>query len=355
MKTNLIAFLLSGVCLVSCTSMVEDKPFPGAQSGAAMHEFEINLDCANPGETKALSPYLTAKTYESQINDVQILVFNSSGIIEHYSDCGNKTTGLKVTTSPGTKKVWAVVNGPSCASVYRESDLSSISFSQEAISLDASKGFYMTGSNSINAGVESAVALGLQRFPARVSLMSVKNRLPEGLGSIVVKRAFLTNAQFKQNLSGSGTTPVYVNKMGRSEASPIRETDIINGTTHLATYPDLTFATLDWTIAKRSEKTPSEPVLFYSHVNNSTVSPAWNPSSYAGQKSCLVVVCEIKGTEYYYPIVLDKLERNKCYTVSLSIEGYGSTDPAVTVSRDTYSVTISVNNWVSGGVIEETL
>ena len=59
----------------------------------------------------------------------------------------------------------------------------------------------------------------------------------------------------------------------------------------------------------------------------------------------------------YYPVVLDNavLERNKTYTVGLTITGPGSSDPDKPVDKGSIAVTISVSGWTAGATYDETI
>ena len=49
------------------------------------------------------------------------------------------------------------------------------------------------------------------------------------------------------------------------------------------------------------------------------------------------------------------LERNKTYTVGLTITGSGSDDPDKPVDKGSISVTLTVSGWAAGAVYDETI
>ena len=69
------------------------------------------------------------------------------------------------------------------------------------------------------------------------------------------------------------------------------------------------------------------------------------------------MVATVSGKKYYYPVVLDNatLERNKTYTVGLTITGLGSEDPNKPVEKGTISASITVSGWTAGAVYDETI
>ena len=60
-------------------------------------------------------------------------------------------------------------------------------------------------------------------------------------------------------------------------------------------------------------------------------------------------LCEV-SVEFF-----KKLERNKAYTVEMTITGLGSTDPDKPIEKGGLTAAITVLDWVDGGSYEETL
>ena len=71
----------------------------------------------------------------------------------------------------------------------------------------------------------------------------------------------------------------------------------------------------------------------------------------------LVVAATVSGKQYYYPVVLDDatLDRNKTYTVGLTITGLGSEDPNQPVVKGSISASITVSGWIAGATYDETI
>ena len=63
----------------------------------------------------------------------------------------------------------------------------------------------------------------------------------------------------------------------------------------------------------------------------------------------------VAATKYYYPVVINTPERNKAYTVELTITGLGSTDPDQPVSKGAITAAVTVQGWQSGATYEETI
>ena len=72
----------------------------------------------------------------------------------------------------------------------------------------------------------------------------------------------------------------------------------------------------------------------------------------------LMVVAQIGGTEYYYPVPMTTgLEAGYSYDVTLDIVGLGNTvDTAYNkIEKGTMTVTIGVADWTVGGNVDETI
>ena len=357
----LLAALMGALALSSCNKDVIPE---GGNSNVEVDPFqesEIILDVNFPEsmETKAVSAYTTAQAYETQVNSVQILVFDSAGTIDKYLDAGNKTSGISISTVSGAKTVWAVVNGPDLSSCGTMSALQGTAITLGGNnSTTASTGFVMAGSNTCTVGTSSVnCAITVSRFVSRVALVSVTNSLPASYGSITINGAFLANVVGNQNIAGNASASTWYNKFGRADESTQVASHIIDGSTYKASCPELTYKSISGTAAIGASHTPSTPYLFYGFPNSSTVSPTAFSTSFSAQRSILVVKATVGGSACYYPIVLDDatLARNASYTVALTITGPGSDDPNEPVQKGSMSASITVSPWSSGAVYDETI
>ena len=308
--------------------------------------------------TKAVSAYTTAQTYESQVNDVQILVFGSDGAINFYKDLGSSTSG-SINTTAGTKSVWAVVNGPDLSGIGTLSALQATALDLSANSTTASAGFVMAGSSTatVSSGSSASCAITVSRLAARVALTSVVNNLPSSYGAITINRVFLSNVVGNQNIAGSAAVSTWYNKEGRADESTRNTAHIIDGSTYKASCESLTYRNVGNSVSNGSSLTPSTPYLFYSYANSATTAPNGFSSSFAAQRSVLVVVATVSGTTYYYPVVLDDavIARNTAYTVGLTITGLGSDDPNKPVSKGNLTASVTVSGWATGATYDETI
>ena len=308
----------------------------------------VSLDFEDAPVTRAASSYVTAQSYETKVNDVQILVFDEKGALNAYIDADAQTSGISINTIYGEKTVWAVVNGPDVSAITTLSDLKMVTVNLGTNnSLTDTKGFVMTGSTtcSLSAGTATA-SIAVKRLVSRVALLKVNNALPDSYGSLNVLNVTLINVVGNQNLECSATPSTWYNKMGRTDGS--NNSAIIDGSAYMATLPDFTFKKVGQTVANGSSLEPSTPYLFYTFPNpTATDNTGWS-SSFSARKTRLVVTASVGSTKYYYPITLDTPARNTAYSVELTITGLGSTDPDKPVEKGSITATVTVEGWVEG-------
>ena len=345
-------FIMAAIAAIVCSCEPENDCLPCQEEKTAT--LNVSLDFENDTQTKATS-YVTSQTYETTVNNVQILVFDSTGALNAYVDADKSVAGITINTTAGSKTVWAVVNGPDLSSVTTAAVLSSKAIDLGDNSTTASEGFVMAGSTTCTVSSSTTTAIiTVNRFVSRVALAKVTNSLPDSYGSLTVNNVTLTNVVGNQNLAGSATPSTWYNKMGRKDGATA-SSQIIDGSSYLASCPTLTFKSISSSVANGSSLTPSTPYLLYCYPNSTTTDATGWASSFTARKTRLVVTATISGTKYYYPVVIDTPQRNTAYTVELIITGLGSTDPDKPVQKGTISAIVSVQGWASGAVYEETI
>ena len=332
MKKTIIAMAAACAALAACSKEpISSAIVTPSEEGVGQITFTVAGD--EPAETRAVTAYTTAQTYESQVNKVQVFVFGSDGAINFYQNLGTATSG-SISTTAGTKTVWAVVNGPDLSTIGTLSALQATAVDLSANSTTASTGFVMAGSSTVsvtNGGTASC--------------------------AITVDRVFLCNVVGNQILAANAAASTWYNKNGRADESTRNTAHIIDGSTYKASCETLTYKGVSQSVANGAAHTPSTPYLFYSFPNSSTAAPSGFQSTFAAQRSVLTVVATISGKTYYYPVVLDNatLERNKSYTVGLTITGLGSEDPNKPVEKGSLSASITVSGWTAGANYDETI
>ena len=351
MKKTFSIFALAAAVLCSCTKEADCLPCQEEQNAS----LEVSLAFEESPETRAVTPYTTSQTYEKQVNKVQVFIFDESGKLNIYKNAGTTQTGIKISTTAGKKTVWAVVNGPDLSSVSSLSELEDKAVDLSDNSTSAATGFVMAGSTSCTVGTTSATAtVNVSRLVARVALQKVVNSLPEGYGAITINNVVLTNVVGNQNIAGDASISTWYNKMGRKDGATAA-TQIIDGTTNKASCEALTFKSVSAQVANAAEHKPSTPYLFYTYPNSTTTDATGWVDPFTPRKARMVVTATIDGTRYYYPVTINNPERNKAYTVELTITGLGSTDPDKPIEKGAIEASIVVQEWVAGATYEEVL
>lgn len=338
----------------ACTERGIEVPAPEIQEGTCALTISIAPD--ESALTKAPSAYTTAQTYESQVNSVQVFVFDSDGKLNAYAG-GGTSLSRTLNVSFGTKDVWAVINAENLSDISTKSELLAENISLDKNSTTASSGFVMAGNAAVTlSGATATVPITVSRLVSRIALVSITNDLPLAYGSVDVVNAFLANVVGNENVNGNASPSTWYNKEGRSDSTPRAEANIINGSSCPATFPTLTYKAVGETVAMDDTfDISSSPYLFYCYRNASTTDPSGFHSSFSAQKTALVVTLRINSVNYYYPVVLSNLERNKSYTVALTVKGLGSNEPDKPISKGSITANITVAGWASGAVYDENI
>ncbi len=352
MKKTLL--LMAAIAAMACSCDKDKDCIPCQKEDQAEATLAVNLDLEDDAQTKATA-YVTAQPYETAVNDVQVLVFDSTGALNAYVDADDKTSGISIKTTTGSKSICAVVNGPDLSSVTKIAELNAKSIDLGDNSTEATTGFVMAGSTTCNVKTGSQdISVSVKRFVSRVALQKVSNALPASYGSMTINNVTLINVVGNQNLAGAETASTWYNKMGRKDGATAAS-QIIDGNSYLASLPSLTFKSVESNVASGASLTPSTPYLFYCFPNStSTDTTGWMSTFYA-RKTRIVVTATIGGTKYYYPVLIDFPARNSAYTVELTITGLGSTDPDKPVEKGSITATVTVDPWQNGTVYSETI
>ena len=352
MKKTLL--LMAAIAAMACSCDKDSDCIPCQEKNQIEATLKVNLGFEDDMQTKATA-YITAQPYETAINDVQVLVFDSSGALNAYVDADTKTSGINIKTTTGSKTICAVVNGPDLSSVTTIPELNAKTIDLGDNSITSTAGFVMAGSISCNVTTSSQnVNVTVRRFVSRVALQKVNNALPASYGAMTINNVTLINVVGNQNLAGAATASTWYNKMGRKDGSTT-SSHIIDGSTYLASHPTLTFKSVESSVTNGASHTPSTPYLLYTFPNSTITDVCGWVSPFTARKTRLVVAATISGKKYYYPVVIDTPIRNYAYTVELTITGLGSTDPDKPVSKGAINASVTVEGWATGSIYDETI
>lgn len=282
------AAMAAALCFsaTSCNKDVEPEVTPG--------EEKINLVVDVRGNATKATAVTDAE--EAKVNTLQIFVFNKN-IIDGYVAV-NGATEATVECSKGNRQVYAVVNAGDLSSVVKKEDLLNKIADLKSNSVD---NFMMIGSVDQLLSGSGKVSITVERFASRILVKSVKNGLTVDAfaNDFKLKGMYLTNVagDCRFDKSSAYTVSKWYNRRGYEATNSLGKVD---------------YDAIDITVAKGA--TNSTAHYFYSMPNaNAEV----NGTSWSPRRAKLVILVEIAGNLYHYPILLPELESNKSYEINL--------------------------------------
>lgn len=362
MKKTLFAIAAACVALVACNKDQDSAEIINSSKETGSISVELVFDGA---VTKAINAYTETPEYEQKVNSIQLFVFGEDGKIQSYKNLSETELTNKASTISvikGKKDVWAVINGKDLKNIKTVDELKQSAVALSDNSTDLSKGFVMSGFNKCEVTANAAVncSISVSRLASRVVLAKIENQCPVGYGGIKIKSVFLTNVVGNQQIDGNATPTIWYNPYGRQGGSDTNKDHLLGQSNYQGGCPALTFKDAkDIPVVNGTPSTVN--YLFYSFKNDSDVKSVpgtdsgWTPVIDGnGVQSKLVIYATVNGTDCYYPVNLtNKLERNKSYTVGVTITGPGSTDPDTPVEKGNINATITVDDWGIGSTYDE--
>ena len=356
MKNSIISIL--AVCLVLGTAC--GKLSGGEESVVSESRLTVNLEGLPDLPTKAGST--AATDAEKKLNALNLYVFDANGMLDISHSCTAAEISAKKATlrlKTGAKTVVAAANltGNVLTGANGVSTLTELGAVNYALSDNASA-FIMYGSTSatVVSGTGGTATGELRRGVSRISLASVKNGLPAPYGAVKLVRAFLCNVVGNQNLSGNASPATWLNQEATSDH---QKTHVIGTGSYTAAVPALTFVNLAGeSLANGGTKTFSPQKTFYALPNALTTPNNGFNEKFTPTSTVLMVVVNIKGKDYYYPIPLKNgIAANTAYQVDLTVSGLGNTedDPFAKIEKADLVATVSISEWTTGSGISETI
>lgn len=327
MKKRFYLAAFAAMALVSCNERNADLPQVPVENETVV--LEVNVPAV-------MTRVKGSATGEDNVADLQVFVFNDSGVLEAYGHAASKS--LNLTCVPGAKRVVALVNAPSLSGTATLDDL------QEAKSslADNAAGRLVMASKvipeTLAADKDNKMTIEVERLAAKVVLASVKNAMAleaDQKKDFTIKAVYLTNvAGDRLYLSDSTPSKWYDMMMYESSNTlPFLHDEPATKLTYNTTY--------------------SVKHHFYGYPNPVTADA--NAGSWIPRKTRLVLEATLGGEVCYYPVTLDKMQRNTEYIINLTVTRLGSPDPDTPVTTGEASFTVEVKDWVDGGTINETI
>lgn len=347
MKTKLLPFLILTILSCSC------QRNPALDDGGC-----LTVALSGLADTKAL---IGASAAEMKVNSLNLYVFDANGMLDlsHACTVGELDARQAVlSVKTGAKTVYALANFQGAALAAANACMTCAELEQVAVGLGDNRpdGLLMTASAPVlvMSGSGASTTLDLSRSVARVALGSVTNKLPSPYGTVRVLRTFLCNVVGNQNVGGSAAPSVWYN---RNATSDNVEGHVIGKSGYAAQEEDLTYLSLNQDLALGATHTFSQKFL-YAFPNALTNPNNGFTASFTSTATVLMVVVQVKGVPYYYPVALTgTLERNKDYKVDLTLIGLGNSEdrPFDRIERAFLSAQVRVGDWTDGAAYNESL
>lgn len=254
-----------------------------------------------------------------------------------------------------------------------------------------------SGAVHVNVGATATANVVVTRYVSRIRLMAVENKLPQAYGKLRVDEVFIINAYSNWFVDGRANSAFSESVSGRfnwggqtfgqetsSDASAIISSAaecIYTENQFNYQYGTHTYMACSdvienyWVKKNAGSQTPdadATKVYARSSDNAGTGLPFYvfanptaddkNSSTFRGKISRdsnaptrLVVhasfenVNETSGrSDYYYPVTVAAMERNKSYDITLVISGFGSKHPNAEPEKGAMSVNVYVKGWDEG-------
>ena len=296
-------------------------------SASATHEkFAVSVSVPQPG-TK-----VTDIPDEAAVNGLQVFVFREDGTLDAYASGSGASLTIECTS--GERTFAAVANAPDLSDVMSMSELQA---ARSELSENSGSGFVMSGSAVRTVSkADETVEINVARLVARVSVMKLTNALSAPAYSdtdIKVKCMYLSNVAGDRQYLAAGTPVNWLNRLGT-------RTDI----------PELLYSgDLSFSISNGGNYDTAHHFYCYPNaVAEDSSAQEWSP-----RYTRLVIVTEIAGKTYYYPVSVSNIESNHLYEIeNVRITRLGSMSPEFPVETGSVSIAIKVTDWETGSTTD---
>lgn len=276
----------------------------------------------------AVGTKVTSVMNEDKINDLQVFVFRPDGTLDAYAS--GSGTFMNLDCTAGDKKFIALANAPDMSGVASESALQAARSELDENSLE---GFVMSGSVSETISeISEEVEISVTRLVARISVQKITNALSAPAYSdtdIKLTGIYLSNVAGDRQYLSSGTTTLWLNRLGA-------QTDV----------PSLLHS---GGISYNIENGSSYPTAHYFYCYPNSTAQDSDDEIWSPRYTRLVIVTEIGGKTYYYPVSIGNIESNHLYDIeNVQITRLGSDSPEFPVEVGSLALTIKVTDWQTG-------
>lgn len=341
------------VCAFLCAAACQPVEMPEMETGEGSLVISVKS-----GDAAATKSNTDPAGKDATLHDIQVFLFAQDGSLYLRDTLDMRSSRSFSGVKAGYYTVAALANASALTSIQTLEGLKQAQLSLSDNQPD--KGFLMYGECPQMVAVVSGATtpataeILVQRHVGRVRLTTVKNNLPSDLGTLTVKGIFLENGLGTWAVGGAGQPSGYVNYAGRKKGKnqSTDASDLIKSSA-AADCAALTWKDVNRTVA-RGGNGESFGLPLYTFPNVCTEAEdhfAGPTADKAATRLVLLVSYGSANEEWYYPVSIYNLQRNKSYDVSFTISGPGTKDPNQRISNGSLSAQITIDPWGSGGTI----
>lgn len=312
MKFRFVIAVVAAAALSGCSEKNSDSP--------VLADGNVELTLSVPCTATKVSGVPSS---EDAIKDLQVLVFNSKGMLETYKH-GNGNI-MSLTCTAGEKRIAVFVNAGQQNSVGYERELPQLA---SDLTDNGPGRLVMAGDTSVVLTASGSLNLEVRRMAARIGISKIENAmvLPQHKAmKFEVKSLYLVNVPGDRAFFGVSETSRWYNCSAPQVGSPSFLRDDVTGGVVAA------------------GKAYEGKHYFYCYPNDVTEDSS--AAEWCPRKTRLVAEVALDDVTYYYPVTLDNVARNTSYSYELRITRPGSSSPDIPVDDAAVGITVVVKGW----------
>ena len=271
---------------------------------------------------------------DGNVKRLDVFIYKENGVLESHGSITNATS-LAISSSTGSKEIWAIVNGPDLSSVSEDgtSTLAQLKAISIALGDNAADGFVMTGSKNVTLEGNTPVSIDVYRVATRVVIKKITKNFSVAANQakeFKIVGIYLTNVQGANDLgleSFQASNGTWFNKMMHEDSNSHaylydNVNRVVNGSYETAHY-------------------------FYGMPNDAAVADDVYAGNWSKRLTRLVIEATLDGETMYYPITMNLgFARNKSYEFNeVIITKKGSNDPDTPVNSEDIAINVTVKDW----------
>lgn len=307
--------MLPALCILASCNEAGDV----AEAGSApVGTVELKVTAGTSCHTK-VSGVSRLDELEKEVKTLQVLVFRDGFLEASGSSSGSSSVTVSCTIGP--KNVYAVVNGPDCSGISKESDVRKLKFELGSYVESATElAFAMFGSvEKVSMDASTELVIPVERLVSRVRIDKVSlDFTSDALAQqeFVLDSVYFINAAVEAVLDGVSQAP----RVSRTVF------DAANGSR-------VAFLTCE-SVGRKITDGSFDATSRYFYAMPS-------PSG-----TLIVLSVRIGGRRCYYPMSIGPMESNTSYRVSdICITRPGSDSPSKPITFNEMSFSVSVQPW----------